>query len=124
MQSLNVVLFQGDPGITQSLAANLGSQFHSVYVARPQEDLRAAIAKHRAKVVIMDVELSSLADVNQLRREFPRVSIVCTHRLADEEMWAAVLEAGADDIFPSSDTGGILRSALRNATLERSAAAA
>ena len=123
MQSLNVVLFQSDPGITQSLAANLGSQFHSVYVARPQEDLRAAIARHRPKVVILDVELSSLADVNELHNEFPGVAIVCTHRLADEEMWTAALAAGADDIYPSSDTSGILRSAVRNAALARSAAA-
>ncbi|HET7441879.1 MAG TPA: hypothetical protein VFJ47_11310 [Terriglobales bacterium] len=123
MQSLNVVLFQGDPGITQWLARNLGSQFHSVYVAQPQEDLRAAIARHRAKVVILDVEFSSLADVNQLRREFPGVAIVCTHRLADEEMWTAALEAGADDICPSSDTGGIVRSAVRNARMASAAAA-
>lgn len=123
MQSLNVVLFQSDPGIAQSLAVNLGSQFHSVYAARSMEELRAAIAKHRAKVVILDMELSGLADVNQLHHEFPGVSIVCTHRLADEEMWTAALAAGADDICPSSDTSGILRSALRNAALSHSAAA-
>ena len=123
MQLLNVVLFQSDPRITQSLAANLGSQFHSVYVARSQEDLRAAVARHRPKVVILDVELSSLADVNELHQEFPGVAIVCTHRLADEEMWAEALAAGADDFCPSSDTSGILRSAVRNAALARSAAA-
>ena len=123
MPSLNLVLFQSDPNITQSLVANLGGQFHSVYVARPQEDLHAAIASHRPKVVILDVELSSLGDVKALHKEFPGVAIVCTHRLADEEMWAAALAAGADDICPSTDTTAILRSVVRNAALARSAAA-
>ena len=123
MQSLNVVLFQSDPGIAQSLAKNLGSQFHSVYVARSPEELRAIIAKHRAKVVILDVEHASLADVDRLHQEFPGVSIVCTHRLADEEMWTAALAAGADDVCYTSDTPGILRSAVRNAALARSVAA-
>jgi DNA-binding NarL/FixJ family response regulator len=123
MHSVNLVVFQSDPQITKSLVANLGSQFHCVYVARPHEDLRAAIARHRPKVVILDVELSSLADVNTLHKEFPGVAIVCTHRLADEEMWTAALAAGAEDICPSSDTTAILRSAMRNAALARSAAA-
>jgi DNA-binding NarL/FixJ family response regulator len=123
MQSLNVVLFQSDPGIAQSLAKNLGSQFHSVHLTHSPQELRAAIAKHRAKVVILDVEHASLADVDRLHQEFPGISIVCTHRLADEEIWTAALAAGADDVCYTSDTPGILRSALRNATLSHSAAA-
>ena len=123
MQSANVVLFQSDPAIAQLLAVKLRGQFHSVHVARSLGELRAAIAKHRARVAILDVELSGLADVNQLHQEFPGVAIVCTHRLADEEMWTAALSAGADDICPSSDTPGILRSALRNASMSHSAAA-
>jgi len=123
MQSANVVLFQGDPAIAQLLAVHLRGQFHSVHVACSIEELRAVIAKHRAQVVILDVELSGLADVNQLHHEFPGIAIVCTHRLADEEMWTAALSAGADDVCPSSDTPAILRSALRNASIAHSAAA-
>jgi DNA-binding NarL/FixJ family response regulator len=123
MQSLNVALFQSDPGIAQLLAANLGNEFQSVHVARSMQEMRHIIAKHRPTVVILDMERSGLADVKQLHQEFPGVAIVCTHRLADEEMWAAALAAGADDIYPSSDTPGILRSALRNAALSHTAAA-
>ena len=87
------------------------------------QEMRHIIAKHRPRVVILDMELSGLGDIKQLHQEFPGVSIVCTHRLADEEMWTAALAAGADDIYPSSDTLGILRSALRNAALSHTAAA-
>ena len=52
-----------------------------------------------------------------------RVGIVCTHRLADEEMWTAALNAGAADIYPSYDTRGILSAAVRNASMARSIAA-
>ena len=123
MQSLNVALFQSDPGIAQLLAANLVNEFHSVHVARSMQEMRHIIAKHRPTVAILDMELSGLGDIKQLHQEFPGVSIVCTHRLADEEMWTAALAAGADDICPSSDTPGILRSALRNAALTHTAAA-
>jgi len=64
--------------------------------------------------VILDLELSSLSDVEQLSREFPDVSIVCNHRIADEQMWTATLNAGATDCCPSSDTKGIARAALAN----------
>jgi DNA-binding NarL/FixJ family response regulator len=87
------------------------------------DELQPAILRHRANVVIVDLELSRLSAVEKLRREFPNLSIVCTHRLADEEMWTAVLAAGGDDILTPTDTRGILQSALRNAAAARAAAA-
>jgi DNA-binding NarL/FixJ family response regulator len=124
MQSVSIVVFQSDPRIAQALASSLGGHFHSVCVASTVEELEASIAKHRAEVVIVDVELSTLSEITKLHREFPRISIVCTHRLADEEMWAAALSAGAEDILPPSDTAGILHSALRSASALSNSAAA
>ena len=123
MQALSVVLFQSDPRIAQALVSSLRGQFQSVHVARSIDELRLAIAKHRADVVVMEVELSRLPEVKKLHHEFPGVSIVCTHRLADEEMWTAALAAGAVDICPSWDTRGILSSALRSTETSHSAAA-
>ncbi len=123
MQALSVVLFQSDPRIAQALASSLSSHFHSVRVAHSIEELRTVIAKHRADVLVLDMELSCLSEVENLHREFLGLSIVCTHRLADEEMWAAALAAGAADICPSSDTRGILSSALRSSAMSHSAAA-
>ncbi|MBZ5599984.1 MAG: hypothetical protein LAN83_16850 [Acidobacteriia bacterium] len=123
MQPLSVVLLQSDFKIAQSLVNSLGGSFHSVHTVRSLDELRTSIAKHRAKVVVLDIETTSLAEVERLSRDFPGLSIVCTHRLADEEMWTAALSAGAADICPSSDTGAILTAALRNVAVSRGFAA-
>jgi hypothetical protein len=69
------------------------------------------------------METASISDVERLSREFPQACIVCTHRLADEDMWTAAVNAGAADVCPPSDTRGIVRTALRNASITNSAAA-
>lgn len=112
MQPLNVVLLQSDSGISQNLIASLSNSTNEVHLARSTGELRSSIVNHRAGAVILDLELSSISDVEQLSREFPSVSIVCNHRVADEEMWTASLNAGAADCCPSSDTKGIARAAL------------
>ena len=119
----SVVLLQVDPVVAQSLTASLLSSFCSVHAVRSMEELRTSILKHRARVVILDMELASLPDVEQLSHEFPGLSVVCTHRLADEEMWTAALSAGASDICPTNDTHSILTAAVRNASRARSVAA-
>jgi DNA-binding NarL/FixJ family response regulator len=123
MQPLNVVLLQSDSRVAQSLVSALAKTFGSVHEVQSLDELRTSIAKHRAGVAILDMEAASLSDVQRLSREFPKACIVCTHRLADEDMWTAALSAGAADVCPPSDTRGILRTALRNAFRAQSAAA-
>jgi DNA-binding NtrC family response regulator len=123
MQFSSVVLLQSDSGISQSLAASFCNFFHSVWAVRSVDELRASIAKKRADVVVLDIETTSLSDVERLSTEFPGISIVCTHRLADEEMWTAALNAGAMDIFPAQDIRGIVNAALRRSSGTRVAAA-
>ena len=118
MQGLSIVVFQSDLHQSQALAGTLSLHYHSVHVAKSPTELRTAIARYRAEVAVVDVEASCLAEVTQLHREFPGVSIVCTHRVADEEMWTAALNAGASDMCPAFDTQGIVQSAERNALLE------
>jgi DNA-binding NtrC family response regulator len=117
MQALSIVVFQSDLHQSQALAGTLSLHYHSVHVAGSANELRTAIARHRAEVAVVDVEASCLAEVTRLHREFPGLSIVCTHRVADEEMWTAALNAGASDMCPACDTQGIVQSAERNATL-------
>lgn len=114
MQPLNVVLLQSDCGISQNLIASLSDSSSHVHLARSSEELRRSIVNNHAGAVILDLELSSLSDVEKLSREFPDVSIVCNHRIADEQMWTATLNAGAADCCPSSDTKAIARAALAN----------
>ena len=119
----SVVLLQSDPLLAKSLMASLCNSFRSVHIAPSLDDLRSSVAKHRADVAIVDIERASLSDVHRLSSEFPGVGIVCTHRLADEEMWTEALNAGAADICPSNDTRGIIIAAKRSAGMMHSAAA-
>lgn len=122
MASVHVVLLQSDSGVAQSLVSALTNRFDSVHLARSLSELRNSIARHRARVAILDLEQASLSDVKSLSGDFPGASIVCTHRCADEEMWTAALNAGASDVYPSWDTGGIVRAALGNAGTQSVAA--
>jgi DNA-binding NarL/FixJ family response regulator len=112
MQPLNVVLLQGDPGTARSLIAPLGSIFGSVREAKSFGDVRDSVAKENTDVVIVDMEMASLPDVESLSHDFPEVCIVCNHRLADDHLWTAALNAGAADCC-SSDPRGILEAAER-----------
>lgn len=114
MHPMNVVIVQSDPQLAVLLADSLRQHFRAVHTIPTLEELRAAVLKHRALVVILDVEPARLAEVQQLRREFKNLCIVCTHRLADEDMWSEVLSAGATDICCSSDIPGILAATLRH----------
>lgn len=118
MQALSIIVFQNDPRLAQALAGILSLHYHSVHVTSSLDELRTSLARYRAEVAVLDIEASNLAEVERLHREFPGVSIVCTHRVADEEMWAAALNAGASDMCPAFDTQGIVQSAERNALLE------
>jgi DNA-binding NtrC family response regulator len=123
MQSPTVVLLQGDDVIANSLVSALSRAFSSVQQVQSVGELRNRIAKNRAEVAILDMEAAALPEVEQLSRDFPGAFIVCTHRVADEEMWAAALRAGAVDVCPTSDIAGIVRAARGYAGRQRSTAA-
>src|SRR5215471_18969529 len=112
---LTCAILQSDSGTTRSLASSLCHHFHAIRAARSIEELRETMAKHRPEVAILDVEMAPLPEIERLHREFSGVSIVATHRLADEDMWTAAINAGAADICCSRDTSSIVSSALRYA---------
>ncbi|MGZ4814798.1 MAG: hypothetical protein ACXVZV_05295 [Terriglobales bacterium] len=122
MLSLNVVLAQHDPTATSSLVNNLRGQCRAVTVSK-KDDLRQDILRSRANVAVVDLELFSLAEVQNICNEFKNVSVVCTHRLADEEIWTNVMNAGASDCCLPTDMNGILFAVRRYAARARSAAA-
>lgn len=109
---LNVVIVESDPRV----ATSLSSQFHSVQFSRTGNELRERVARSRPQAVILDMEQSRLSDVRNLRAEFPSLPIVCTHRVPDEELWVAALEAGASDVCSTDDVQSVVTSVLRNAT--------
>ena len=123
MRSSSVVLLERDASIAGALVPSLKNHFETVRVANSCADLRDEVARRRATLVIMDIEHAGFADLRQLRQEFPQTAIVCTHRLADEQMWAEVLAAGAADLCGASDFASIVRSAVGHSNSVRSVAA-
>jgi DNA-binding NarL/FixJ family response regulator len=123
MRPLSLVLLQEDSTVAQFLSGQLGQHFHAIQVVRSLPELRDAIPRYRPDVVVMDIESAPLGEVKQLHREFANVSIVCTHRIADEEMWTAAMDAGAADICSATDSRSIVAAAIRNRTIARWAAA-
>jgi DNA-binding NtrC family response regulator len=119
----SVVLLASDPKTAQSLAGGLRAHFHAVHITGSRDELREKVARNRPGAVVFDIESSRLADVENLHRDFPALPIVCTHRIPDEAMWMAALEAGAVDVCPADDVNNVLKSVLRSLGTSRSAAA-
>ncbi len=108
MKPLSVVVAQSNPESAEWLAKSLHNHFRVVNVACNIDELRCAIPRHRADVVIVDLELAGFGEVRQIRLEFPATTVVCTHRLADEKMWTEALAAGAADCCYNSDVRSII----------------
>jgi DNA-binding NtrC family response regulator len=114
MEPLTIVLCQPDAETAQVLAENLGRHFRSVHLADTSDEIRLHIVRHQADVLVLDLENCGLSEVKRLRYEFPGLSIVCTHRLADNELWAKALSEGATDMCEPRNSDGILRSVMQS----------
>jgi DNA-binding NarL/FixJ family response regulator len=119
----SVVVLESDPKVAQSLADSLSSHFQSVHVTHSRDELRERVVQSRPEIVILDMEYSRLADVRNLHKDFPSVSIVCTYRVPDDELWIAAMEAGASDVCPADDVKNVLNSVLRSLALSKTAVA-
>src|SRR5258708_40326464 len=95
MKPLSIVIAYSSPKHAEALCRALDSHCGVMNVAANLQELLAAIPRHRADVAVVDLELAGLTDVQQLARQFPATAIVCTHRLADDDMWAKALSPGA-----------------------------
>jgi hypothetical protein len=113
MKPLSVVLFQTDARTAQILAENLSQHVRSVHLARTCDEIGPNIARHQAEVLVLDLENCCLSEIKRFHREFPGLAIVCTHRLADEELWTEALNQGAADMCEPRNTDGILRSVMQ-----------
>jgi DNA-binding NarL/FixJ family response regulator len=118
----SVIVLEKDPKVALSLAGSLRSRF-KVHVIESREDLRENVARNNPEAVVLNIEHWRLTDVQSLHDEFPSLPIVCTHRVPDEEMWMAALEAGASDVCPADDAENVLTSVLRSVAFSHGAAA-
>src|SRR5436305_2073248 len=69
MQRPNVIVVQGNTEAAALLAASLQKHCRSVYVASSPAEARAAVPKHRADVLIADLELMRLPEIERLHSE-------------------------------------------------------
>ncbi len=122
MKALNIIVAERDPAVAQLLCSTLDAHFRSVKVAHSLDELRLAIPRHRADAVVADLETVALPEIADLSKEF-ELPVVCTHRIPDEALWAAALEAGAIDVCPNSDPRTIVDTLERNLSKARSNAA-
>jgi DNA-binding NtrC family response regulator len=120
---VSVLVVEQDPRIAQTLAGKLSSHFHFVHVARSGAELRECLTQNPAEAVVLDVEHSRLSDVRNLHSDFPSLPIVCTHRIPDDELWIAAMEAGASDVCPSDDPQKVLMSVLHSLAISQGAVA-
>jgi DNA-binding response OmpR family regulator len=118
----NIAVLEKDPKVAHSLAGGLRAHF-SVHVTRSREELRDTVTRNHPEAVILNIEYWRLTDVESLHRDFPKLPIVCTHRIPDEEMWMAALEAGASDVCSTGDVGDVIASVRRHLAVSRGAAA-
>jgi DNA-binding NarL/FixJ family response regulator len=123
MKPLSVVVAQRNSKTAEMMAKSLYNHFRVVHLAGNVDELRVAIPRHRADVAIVDLELAALNEVQQLTREFTATTIVCTHRLADEKMWADALAAGAADCCYTSDVRAIVLAASNTKPISHAHAA-
>ncbi len=122
MRPLSVLVAEHDPAVAQCLASSFDRYFRSVRMAKSADEVKQAIPRLRVDAVIANLEAIGLDDVAALTREF-NLPIVCTHRLPDEELWTAAMDAGAIDFCQSGDVDAIITALSRHIGAARSTAA-
>jgi DNA-binding NtrC family response regulator len=122
MVLVSVVVLQPEARLARELSSVLSPHFGTIHIAANLKDFRDAVAHRRPRAVVLDMESVVAEDLGGLRRDFPGVSIICTHRLPDDEMWMRALEAGATDVCPTYDPASVLSAVLRTAEESRDAA--
>src|SRR5271166_6411206 len=93
MPPIHVVLARHDPAQSDSLVRLIQQQFLNLATVNSAEEARNAIARTRASLAVVDLEVVGLSQLGELCREFPATAFVCIHRLADDDMWSRSLAA-------------------------------
>src|SRR5260370_28571472 len=97
MEPFSEVVYQNDRRTAHTLAVSLSRHFDSVHLARSYEEVRPAVARHRAGALVLDLETSGSGEVERLHHEFPALCIVGTHRLAAGQLMPQAPPPGRSD---------------------------
>ncbi len=113
-----VVILEPDQRCAETLAARLRIRFRRVLTAHSLEELRQTASRLAVDVAILDLALVPISEIRSLCAQL-RTEIVCTHHLADEDMWIQALEAGALDCCYDDDCESIVRAVASAAGADR-----
>jgi len=122
MGPINIVLAHRDPALTENLVRSIQKRFRIVETANSPDEIRCTVARLRAQLAIVDLELINFSELEELCREFPATAFVCTHRLADDGMWSQSLAMGAVDCCLASDLQTIVQASDRYVAIKESVA--
>ena len=117
MQSLSVVIANRDSQFASHLAASLNPYFRNVSVVRSLDEVRNAIPKQRAQLAILDLELASVGEVEQIARmSFKQKHADGQGQIVDAEAFVIELLASVRHFYDgrSLDFGKLDRLAYRH----------
>jgi len=111
MPPIRVVIANSAETIVASPVSVSSPDSQSFATVHVTADIRGTVARLRAQIAVVDLEVVSFSDLGELCKEFPATAFVCIHRLADDAMWAQALAAGAVDCCVSADLPRIVENA-------------
>jgi len=112
MQSLSILIAQMDDRTGDLLAANLRTHFREIRRVQGVNELWEGFSSNEEPyAIIVDLALIDFQRLQEICQRFRNTAVICTHRLADDEMWTAALAAGAADCCIPNDITSILRAA-------------
>ncbi len=113
MRSISVVIVSQDSARLLGLPTPADILFLKVAIVNVPANVRDTIARCRAELAIIDLELITFSDFAALCHEFPDTAFISTHRLADDELWAQSLASGAIDCCRNADLLAVISAAER-----------
>jgi len=120
MPLATIVIAQPNPAIAPGLANELRAHVARVAVTDRTTDLHTILRRREAQVAVLDLETVNLEEICRLASSLDDLTVVCTHRSPDEQMWMAALRAGAVEFRHPQDARSTLR-VLRTASKPQTA---
>ena len=112
MKPLSAIVAHKSEAPAELLAESLRQHLRFVSTAVSYDDACSQAKQHRAQLMIVDLETVALNQIKVLLQELPGITIVCTHRSADDPVWNEALAAGAVDCCLESDIRAIVHAAI------------
>ena len=113
MESYTILVAEKDPTVARSLGVSLNAHFREIKIVQSFDELTSVIPRTRADAIVADLETVSLDNITHLSRD-SRLPVVCIHRVPDDELWTAAMEAGAVDVCGNFDVSGMIRAITLN----------